>query len=191
MQTVNGFYTSEAPWGVAYIIPTLSRLRFYINIMKIGPDPFPEFWVFGFQYEHRVPMVEFKTVLWLDHPHILWKGLCVRMPWRVNLTSPFRLLYSPEWSFKSHYIRRKLTLVRKMFFLYFQTANFPSLLYFIYKSHWVTEDPDRRNRSHCFMIILPRFPVSYNMPCNMGQFLNTRAKGDVANWASEKFPCNS
>lgn len=189
MQTVNGFYTSEVLLGVTYIIPTPGRLRFYISIMKIGPDPFPKFWVFGFQYENRVSVVEFKTVLLLDHPPILWKSLCVRMAWRVNLTAPFRRLYCPGWGFKSH--KEKInTEWEKCAFYISKQLNFPSLLYFIY-GHWVTEDPDKRNGSHYFMIILPRFPVSCNMPCSMEQFLNIRAKGDVAYWASEKFLCNS
>lgn len=51
-------------------MPTLGRFRFYIIVRETGPGTYPEFGVFCLQFESRVSMVEFKTVLLLDHPLI-------------------------------------------------------------------------------------------------------------------------
>ena len=70
MQRVNEFYTTEVSLGVTYIVPTPGRFRFYIIVRETGPGTYPEFGVFCLQYESRVSVVEFKTVLLLDYPLI-------------------------------------------------------------------------------------------------------------------------
>lgn len=67
MQRVNGVYTTEVPLGVISITPNPGRFRFYLLMWKMGPGPLPEFWVFDLQNESQVSVVEFKTMLLLDH----------------------------------------------------------------------------------------------------------------------------
>lgn len=77
------------------------------------------------------------------------------------------------------------------FFLCLQTVQFPSRLYFIY-SHWITGDPERRNRSPYFH---DSFPLDSQQAviclCYMEQLLNTRAKGDIVYWSSCKLLYNA
>lgn len=70
MQRVSEFYTTEVSLGVTYIMPTPGRFRFYVIVRETGPGTYSEFGVFCLQYESRVSVVEFKTVVLL-YPHLI------------------------------------------------------------------------------------------------------------------------